>query len=75
MEGTSTIDHKMEVLHDQQSNGSPLSRQVTVTSTYTNGQKANSNHVVATWSLTMTELTCSVTVLSKTIANPFAHYF
>ena len=24
---------------------------------YTNGQKRNSNHVVATWSLTMTELT------------------
>jgi hypothetical protein len=31
MAGTESIDHKMEVLHDQQSNGSPLSRQVTVT--------------------------------------------
>jgi hypothetical protein len=26
-------------------------------STYTDGQKGNSNHVVATWSLTFTELT------------------
>ena len=33
--------------------------------TYTNGQKGNSNHVVATWSLTITELTllCNCIVL------------
>jgi cytochrome P450 len=45
-------------------------------STYTNGQKGNSIHVVATWSFTWIEFTCLLyPFLSKTFANPFAHCF
>jgi hypothetical protein len=44
--------------------------------TYTNGQKGNSIHVVATWSFTWIEFTRLLYLfLSKTFANPFAHYF
>jgi hypothetical protein len=40
------------------------------------GQNGNSNHVVAAWSSTRSELTSLLYVLlSKTFANPFAHYF
>jgi hypothetical protein len=45
-------------------------------SKFTNGQKATSSHMVATWSFILIELTFLLyPSLSKTFANPFAHYF
>ena len=54
------------VSHDEYRDNAPPGQNLIATqsvnkrlalSTYTNGQKGNSNHVVATWSLTITELT------------------
>ena len=45
------------------------------TSTYSDGQKGKSQHVVTTWCLAMTELAiCSLYVLSQAYANPLTHF-
>jgi hypothetical protein len=44
--------------------------------TQTDGQQGNSAHVAATWSFKWIELTCLLyPFMSKTFANPVAHYF